>query len=166
MKQIVEKEFIELIKKHYGLLLKIVNIYFYKSQYKDDFLQEILVRLWKAFPRFKGQSVFSTWMYRVALNAAIDIIRKQSIRPVSVELSNAEYDQQKIDTDTESENRDKLYRAINFLPEIEKAIILLYLEEYSYKEISQIIGISENNVGVKVSRVKNKLNKILENGKA
>lgn len=160
----MEKEFIELINTHHGILWKICNVYFYGSSYKEDYYQEILIRLWKAFPNFKGQSAFSTWMYRVALNAAIDILRKLNVRPECVGLSGKEYDKAD-NAETRSENYDKLYRAISTLPEAEKAVILLYLEEYEYKEIAAITGISEINVGVKINRIKSKLNKILKNGK-
>lgn len=160
----MEKEFIQLINAHHGILLKICNAYFYSSSYKEDYYQEILIRLWKAFPNFKRQSTFSTWMYRVALNAAIDIIRKQNVQTEYVEfLENVHH---KADnSEAILDNYDRLYRAINALPEAERAVILLYLEEYEYKEIAAITGISEVNVGVKINRIKCKLNKILKNGK-
>lgn len=161
----MEKKFVELINKHQGILQKICNIYFYGNPYKEDYYQEIIIRLWKAYPNFKNQSSFSTWLYKVALNTAIDILRKQSIRPVHVELSEYEYSQPDDSYQLESENKDKLYWAIHHLTEVERAIILLYLESYEYKEISIIIGISEGNIGVKINRIKNKLNKILKDGK-
>lgn len=161
----MEKEFFKLVNASQGILQKICNIYFYGNPYKEDYYQEIIIRLWKAYPNFKNQSTFSTWLYRVALNTAIDILRKQSIRPVHVELTKYEYTLPDDDHCLESENKDKLYWAIHHLTEIERAIILLYLESYEYKEISIIIGISEGNVGVKINRIKNKLNKILKHGK-
>ena len=87
----MEKEFIELINKHQGILHKICNIYFIRNPYKEDYYQEILIRLWKSYPGFKNQSVFSTWLYRVALNTAIDIIRKQNLQPRHSELTKIEY---------------------------------------------------------------------------
>jgi len=101
----------------------------------------------------------------VALNSAIDIIRKQSLRPRHTELSKSEYNIPQSESDSDSDQRDKLYQAINHLSDIEKAIILLHLEEHSYQEIGEIIGISEGNAGVRISRIKNQLIKILENGK-
>jgi RNA polymerase sigma-70 factor, ECF subfamily len=101
----------------------------------------------------------------VSLNTAIDIIRKEDLRPRHAELSNFEYNIPAKEPDTESDQKEKLYEAINHLSDIEKAIILLYLEEYSYAEIGEIIGISEGNAGVRISRIKNQLIKILENGK-
>jgi RNA polymerase sigma-70 factor, ECF subfamily len=160
----VEKEFIELIKNHQGILHKICNIYFIRNPYKEDYYQEILIRLWKSYPSFKNQSSFSTWLYRVALNTAIDIIRKQNLQPKHTELSKIEYDILVNDHNIESEKKDLLYQAINHLSDVEKAIIILYLEDYSYKEIAEIIGISESNTGVKINRIKNQLIKILKNG--
>ena len=156
----MEKEFIEIIEKHQGILHKICNIYFYRNPYKEDYYQEMLIRLWKAYPGFNQQSTISTWLFRVALNTAIDLIRKEHIQLKYIELSKNEYTIPETD-DVESENRDKLYQAINQLSEVEKAIIILYLEEYEYKEIAAITGMSESNTGVKITRIKNKLINIL-----
>jgi RNA polymerase sigma-70 factor, ECF subfamily len=160
----VEKEFIELIKNHQGILHKICNVYFIRNPYKEDYYQEILIRLWKSYPSFRNQSAFSTWLYRVALNTAIDIIRKQNLLPKHTELSKTEYNIADYKNNSESDNKDKLYLAINLLSDIEKAIIILYLEDFNYKEIAEIIGISESHTGVKINRIKNQLIKILANG--
>ena len=160
----VEKEFVGLIKEHQGILHKICNIYFNQNPYKEDYYQEILIRLWKSYPGFKNQSKFSTWLYRVALNSAIDIIRKQYLQPVHIELSKTEYRIPDPEQSVGSDKKEILYQAISYLSEVEKAIILLYLEDYNYKEISEIIGISESNTGVRISRIKNQLIKILNNG--
>ena len=157
----VEKEFIELIKSHQGILHKICNIYFLRDPYKEDYYQEILIRLWKSYPSFKNQSAFSTWLYRVALNTAIDIIRKQCLLPKHTELSIAEYNIAENRNNGESDKKDKLYLAINLLSEMEKAIIILYLEDFNYKEIAEITGISENYAGVRINRIKAQLIKIL-----
>jgi RNA polymerase sigma-70 factor, ECF subfamily len=145
----VEKEFIELIRSHQGILHKICNIYFLRDPYREDYYQEILIRLWKSYPGFKSQSAFSTWLYRVALNTAIDIIRKKSILPKHTELSKTEFNIAESNNSPDNDNKDKLYLAINLLLDIEKAIILLYLEDFSYSEIAEITGISENYAGVK-----------------
>lgn len=161
----VKDEFIALINKHEGILQKICNIYFYRNPYKEDYYQEILIRLWRAYPSFRNQSAFSTWLYRVAINTAIDVIRKQSLRPKYTELSKYDYNIVDGESNSESDQKDKLYQAINHLSDIEKAIILLHLEAYTYKEIGEIIGISESNAGVRINRIKNQLIKILENEK-
>lgn len=161
----MEKEFIELINNHQGILQKICNIYFFRNPYRDDYYQEILIRLWKSYPSFKNQSAFSTWLFRVALNSAIDIVRKQSIQPKYSELSKFEHNIPEHEHPFETDKKEILYRAINFLTEVEKAIIFLHLEGYNYKEIAEIIGISESNAGVKINRIKNQLIKILGNEK-
>jgi len=160
----VEKEFVELINKHRGILHKICNIYFYRDPNIEDYHQEMLIRLWKAYPGFNKQSSFSTWLYRVAINTAIDIIRKQTIRPSHTELTKIEYNIPEQEN-TGSDKKEALYEAINLLSDVEKAIIILYLEDYNYKEIAEIIGISESNTGVKINRIKNQLIKNLRNGK-
>jgi RNA polymerase sigma-70 factor (ECF subfamily) len=158
----VEKEFVELINKHNAILHKVCNIYFYGDSNKEDYHQEILIRLWKSFPGFKKQSRFSTWMYRVAINSAIDIIRKLKIQPVLTELSKNEFDMSISDKGGESDEKEILYRAINKLSDGEKAIIMLYLDDFSYNEISEIVGISETNTGVKINRIKKQLIKIID----
>jgi RNA polymerase sigma-70 factor (ECF subfamily) len=160
----VEKEFIELITKHQGILHKICNVYFIRDPYKEDYYQEILIRLWKSYPSFRKQSAFSTWLYRVALNTSIDIIRKQNLQPVHTELSKIDYNKPDHEHNVESEKKDILYQAISHLSDVEKAIIILYLEDYNYKEISEIIGISESNTGVKINRIKTQLIKIMTHG--
>lgn len=164
----MEEEFIELINRYQGILQKICNIYFYQHPYREDYYQEILIRIWKAYPKFKEESTFSTWLYRVALNAAIDLVRKESIQPVYKELSAKEYsirDGHSEEGNT-AERKEQLYQAINQLSDIEKAIILLYLEGYEYKEISAVIGLSESNVGVKINRIKKQLIKQINDGRA
>jgi RNA polymerase sigma-70 factor (ECF subfamily) len=160
----VEKEFIELINKHQGILHKICNIYFYRNPNKEDYYQEILIRLWKSYPSFRNQSAFSTWLYRVAINTAIDLVRKQNLQPRYTNLSKIEYNIPEHELYIESDKKDILYQAINHLSDVEKAIIILYLEDYSYKEIAEIIGISESNTGVKINRIKSQLIKILKDG--
>jgi len=159
----VEKEFLELIKKHQGILHKICNIYFYKNPYKEDYYQEMLIRIWKSYPSFRNQAAFSTWLYRVALNTAIDILRKQNLQPKHTELSKFEYNIPEQESFIESDRKDVLYQAIHHLSDVEKAIIILYLEDYSYRKISEVIGISESYTGVKINRIKNQIIKILEN---
>lgn len=160
----MEKEFIELIRSHQGILHKICNIYFLRDPYREDYYQEILIRLWKSYPGFKSQSAFSTWLYRVALNTAIDIIRKKSILPKHTELSKTEFNIAESNNSPDNDNKDKLYLAINLLSDVEKAIIILYLEDFNYNEIAEITGISENYAGVKINRIKTKLIKILNHG--
>ena len=150
----MEKEFTELLYQNQGIVHKICSLYFNNRADKEDYKQELIIQLWKAFPSFNNQSKFSTWMYRVCLNAAIDLLRKEKTEPKLVE-----FNYQNINTLFESnlvisDNQEKLYQAISRLSDIDKAIITLYLDDFSYKEIAEIMGISESNTGVKINRIK------------
>ncbi len=160
----MKKEFTKLLQENQGIIHKVCNIYFYNRPGKEDYIQEIIIEVWKAYPNFRKQSKFSTWMYRVALNSAIDILRKEKNQPKTINLSQSELDIPDNPGNKESEKKEKLYRAINQLSDIEKAIIILYLEDYSYKEISEIVGISETYTGVKINRIKTELQKKLNHG--
>ncbi|MBN2648351.1 MAG: sigma-70 family RNA polymerase sigma factor [Prolixibacteraceae bacterium] len=160
----MEKEFTELLYQNQGIVHKICSLYFYNRADKNDYEQELIIQLWKAHPSFSNQSKFSTWMYRVCLNAAIDILRKEKTEPKFVEFSYQDiYTTSETNTET-TDNQEKLYRAINKLSDIDKAIITLYLDEFSYKEIAEIMGISESNTGVKINRIKSLILKTIENG--
>ena len=154
--------FIGLIEANQGIIHKVSRIYCNDEEERKDLFQEIVMQLWKAFPSFNQQSKFSTWMYRVALNTAITQFRKISKRkeepaehlPVHIAEENLA---------EEKEERIKLlYKAINQLNPVERSIVILYLDECSYEEISGIIGISVSNVGVKINRIKKKMQKILQ----
>ena len=157
----MEQEFINQINNHIGILHKICNAYFLNNSNKEDYYQEILIRLWKAYPNFKNQSLFSTWMYRVALNSAIDIIRKISLKPKFIEISDSELNISNCKIQVISVEQEKLYQAINQLNINDKAITLLYLDDYTYNEIASIIGVSINHIGVKINRIKKELFKII-----
>jgi RNA polymerase sigma-70 factor (ECF subfamily) len=160
----MEKDFTALLYQNQGIVHKICSLYFNNRVEKEDYKQELIIQLWKAFPSFNSQSKFSTWMYRVCLNAAIDILRKEKVQPKFVKydthsfgaISDAAYET--------NENQEKLQHAINKLSDIDKAIITLYLDEFNYKEIAEIIGISESNTGVKINRIKSLIIKSIENG--
>ena len=124
--------------------------------------QEITIQLWKAYPKFRGDAKFSTWMYRVGLNTAITLYRKskrtistQDFSDVSFKISAEDYD------DTEEQQLKLLYNAVRQLNDIEKALVFLYLEDKNYNEISETLGISEVNARVKMNMVKTKLKTIL-----
>lgn len=128
-------------------------------QDQEDLFQEIVLQLWKAFPKFRAESKVSTWMYRIALNTAIATFRKNTI---SLSQNDVLPDHMPVSTIQEtSENEEKLFEAIRRLNQAERALIALFLEDYSYKEIANLAGITENNVGVKISRIKDKLKIIL-----
>lgn len=160
----MKKEFTELLHQNQRIVHKVCSLYFNSRSSKEDYKQELIIQLWKAFPSFNHQSKFSTWMYRVCLNAAIDILRKERTQPKFVKFDNNNFGTLSQPVNETSENQEKLYDAINKLSAIDKAIIALYLDEFSYKDIAEIIGITESNTGVKISRIKSSILKSIENG--
>lgn len=160
--QDLKDEFVSQIEKHQGIIYKVSRMYCDKDQSRQDLFQDILVQLWQSYPSFNKQSKFSTWMYRVALNTAIAQFRKDKKNnedPVpEVPINIPEEESYK-----EKESRKEIVHwAINKLSKTEKAIIILYMDDYSYEEISEIAGITISNVGVKIGRIKIKLQKILK----
>lgn len=154
-------EFVQLIEQHQGIVHKVCNMYADGEERKDLF-QEILVQLWRSYHSFKKESKFTTWAYRVALNTAISSLRKKKRKPESVPLSTSQFRIAEQPIDYEKEERSKaLHLAIKELTKIERGIILLHLEGYSYEEIGEMIGITKNHVGVKINRIKTKLKKII-----
>lgn len=158
----LKSEFVSQIEKHQGIIYKVSRMYCDKDQCQQDLFQDILVQLWQSYPSFSKKSKFSTWMYRVALNTAIAQFRKDKKNnedPVpDIPINIPEEESYK-----EKESRMELVHwAINKLSKAEKAIIILYMDDYSYEEISEIAGISLSNVGVKINRIKSKLQKILK----
>jgi RNA polymerase sigma-70 factor (ECF subfamily) len=129
---------------------------------RRDLFQEVVLQLWRSFPGFRKESSNSTWIYRVALNTAVSNFRKELKRPEKQPLSRMEFQIPDMSgTTNEIENSSTLHIAIEKLNEIEKAVIMLYLDDKSYDEISEIIGISISNVGARLHRIKNKLSKLI-----
>ena len=158
MKLKSEHNFVELLQKHQNIVHKICRIYTDNEHAHKDLFQEISIQLWKAFPKFRGDSKFSTWMYRVGLNTAISLYRKslrtinsQPIESVAYKLSYQDYD------DTKDQQLKMIYTAVKKLNDIDKGIVFLYLENKNYKEISDTLGISEVNARVRMNRIKTKL---------
>ena len=149
----LEKEFIGLIKENEGIILKICNVYCRELEGRADLYQDILVQLWKSFPNYNGSSKITTWMYRIAFNTAVSRFRKEKRQPTQEQIS----DRFVTDSSNEHENIDLLYVAIDSLSKIEKAIIMLYMDGVKYKEIGEIMGLSESNIGFKISQIKRKL---------
>lgn len=161
-KQISEKEFEALIFEHQSLIIKVCDIYTHSQVDKEELFQDIIINLWKGLPTFKEQSKLSTWIYRVGINTAISWSRKKKRNRLVLLEKMQELPSLERPADATDPTRIKaLYRAINQLKAVEKAIILLYLEERSYKEIAEIIGISEKNVSVRLVRLKKKLEELL-----
>lgn len=162
MDKALEHSFVEQLEEHQNIVHKVCRLYTNNQEAHNDLFQEITIQLWKAFPKFRGDSKFSTWMYRVGLNTAITLYRKSKrvvntsdIEMVQFKLKEEPYD------DTEEQQLKLLYQAVHQLNDIEKALVFLYLEDKDYKEISDTLGISEVNARVKMNRVKTKLKTIL-----
>ena len=159
----MEKEFLQIIKSNQGIIHKVTNIYCNNAEDKKDLFQEILSQLWKSFPKFKGDSKVSTWMYRIALNTSITSLRKTKRRKERFDSEHTEIEFG-IEDNTVIQREEKLlYKAINQLTDVEKSIVMLYLEDYSFEEIAEMIDISQNYVRVKMTRIKAKLKKIMTN---
>lgn len=155
-----DKSFLELIHRHQSILHKICFAYCNKPSDREDLQQEIVLQLWKSYPSFKGTSQFSTWMYRVALNTAINRISKPGLLIDSDKTPDLAYDP--CDDYELSEEIRILHKAIARLKKVEKAIILLWLEEHSYEEIAESIGITVKNVSVRLVRAKARLAEIIQ----
>ena len=158
----LEKNFLNDFEKNQNIVHKICRIYTTNQDQHNDLFQEITIQIWKNYAKFRGESKFSTWMYRVSLNTAISLYRKssrsiktQDFNDVSFKIKSVDYD------DTKDKQLKALYNGIRELNDIEKALIFLYLEDKPYKEIAKTLGISEVNDRVKMNRTKDKLRKIL-----
>ncbi|GAA0872279.1 sigma-70 family RNA polymerase sigma factor [Gangjinia marincola] len=162
MSKDLEQQFVTQFEAHQNIVHKICRMYTNNRDQHNDLFQEVTVQLWRAYPKFRGDAKFSTWMYRVALNTAITLYRKskrqvttQDFEGVSFKISAEEYD------DTTERQLKLMYAAVKELNDIDKALVLLYLEDKDYREISQTLGISEVNARVKMNRIKGKLKKVL-----
>lgn len=162
MKKKLEHEFVSNLEKHQNIVHKICRMYTNDQESHNDLFQEITIQLWNAYPKFRGDSKFSTWMYRVALNTAITLYRKSK-----KDLRTQDYDEVSFKIKAEVYNDEVeqqlklMYKAVKELNDIDKALVFLYLEEQSYKEISETLGISEVNARVKMNRIKKTLRNIL-----
>lgn len=155
--------FAKLIDENQGIVHKICRSYSDTQDEHQDMFQEVVLQLWSSFDSFKEEAKFSTWMYRVALNTAITLFRKKKRTIATTEME--EVAPIHLKDNIENDNREQidiLYKAIKQLTEVERALVLLYLDEKPYKEIAETIGISEVNARVKMNRVKSKLKTIME----
>ena len=158
-----ETQFLQLIGENKGILFKISKIYQDDPDDRDDLLQEMILQLWLVFGSFRGESKFSSWMYRVALNTAIVFFKKQKRRPDNEQLP-YQYDKAE-EASPAGEKEEQLtvfYKAVQQLDKVEKALIYLYMENQPYDEIATNLGITEGNVRVRINRVKNKLKEIIK----
>ena len=158
MNLVSEKEwFIGILKEHKRILYKVIYTYCHSSEDRKDLEQEIIIQLWKSLKYYKKDFKLSTWIYRIALNVAISHYRRDFKRKETNTPYNGTIFQIAEEDDFAEERKNKtelLYKFIDQLDEFNKAIIILYLEDKSYKEISEIIGLTETNVGTKINRIK------------
>lgn len=152
-----EAYFIEIINKHQGIIHKICRLYRTGKEDQEDLFQEIVYQAFKSFPDFEGKSKITTWLYRIALNTAMSSFRKKAPQIVYTEAL-PDYAAESIEKDVQ---REQLFNALTRLSDSEKAIIALYLENLSYAQIAEITGVNENNIGVKLNRIKAKIQKLL-----
>ena len=154
-KQKTEAEFLDMLRDYNRVIYKVASFYADENATLDDLYQDVVLNLWKAFPNFRNESQLSTWIYRIALNTCVSFYRSNSRRPVCVEITP--------DVKAYAEENEavaELYACINRLGKLERALILLYLEDRSYKEIAEIMGITATNVSTKINRIKGKLKQI------
>jgi len=157
-----KNKFLELVEQNQDIVHKICGLYAVNVEERKDLGQEIVFQLWKSYKSFKGDSKFTTWMYKVALNTALLNLRRKRSK-VRIERLKEHHG----DIPAEAGDQEKhgkiniLYEAINQLPKFDRAIVLLHLEQFSYKEIAEVIGISESNVSVRLVRIKKKLKELL-----
>ncbi len=158
-----EDDFFALLEKHQNILHKICRIYTQTEEEHQDLFQEISIQLWQSYPRFKGKSKFTTWMYRVGINTAITLFRKQkrSIETLSINENQVVRYQEEYD-DEKDQQLEWLFKQINDFSKIDKALVLLYLDNKKYDEIAETLGISPGNARVKMNRIKQKLSKMLK----
>ena len=147
------------IREYERVIYKVCYLYTTPNATLSDLYQEVVLNIWKAFPKFRRECKASTWIYRIALNTCISFIRKEKNVPEFVTL-NREGDWMTEENDPLQEMLRQLYRMINQLGQLDKSIILLYLEDKSYDEISEITGLTVTNVATKLSRIKDKLKKM------
>lgn len=148
----MDKQFMEMIRQNEGIIYKVTSFYTDKDHPIGDLYQEVVLNLWKAYPSFRGESKYSTWIYRIALNTCVSFYRRSKKDVVYVDIS---MDIPEIPDN--SEQIKELYSLINKLGKIERALVLLYLDDKPYKEIAEITGLTVTNVATKLSRIKDKL---------
>ncbi len=155
---LTKEEFLETIFKHQALIHKVCNVYCDNKEDKEDLFQEITYQLWRSHPNFMGNSKITTWMYKIALNTAMSSFRKHRIKITDVK----ELPDNQLENKEDDIRKEQLFWAIRQLDDAEKAIISLYLDDFDITEISNITGITKNNVTVRLSRIRNKIKTLIK----
>jgi RNA polymerase sigma factor, sigma-70 family len=158
-----KEQFIDVLERHIGIIIKISGAYAYIRQDREDLIHDIILELWKSFKRFDGSCKISTWIYRIALNISMNY--KRGKRNAILFSSLNDFKEKDIASWLEEEDNSPqleiLYHCIDELSEINKAIVLLYLDGNSHDEISEIIGVSKTNVGTRIGRIKEQLKNLV-----
>ena len=153
----LKDEFVELVTRYKDVIFKVCYIYAEKDDI-EDYYQEVLIQIWRSLPKFRGESKVTTWIYRISLNTCISHVRKNTKGNINkvplIDVNLWENDIEK------KQQVDEMYSLINKLNKLEKAIILLWLEDRDYEDIATIVGITKANVAVKINRIKEKLRKL------
>lgn len=154
--------YISSILPHAGIIIKICRAYTNSQEDFEDYYQEVCLQIWRSKDGFKEQSSWSTWIYRLSLNVCLTLLKKD--KKVKSRFSSDFLPDEVIDDARtfEDEALDELYKAIRQLSEIDRAVILLFLEKKTYAEIADIIGTNPNNIGVRIKRIKERLRKLLD----
>jgi RNA polymerase sigma factor (sigma-70 family) len=149
-----QDKFQTLVDRHKKILYKVCNSYCRNPDDREDLAQQIVAQLWQSFRSFDGRVQFSTWMYRVALNVAISSYRRERTRTSHILPADERLLDVAVETETEPDDIRLLYQFIETLDELNKALILLYLDGHTNREIGEVLGISETNAATKISRLK------------
>ncbi len=145
-----------------GIIIKICRAYTNSEEDFKDYYQEVCLQIWRSRDKFRGQAEWSTWVYRLSLNVCLTLLKKEKNTQhhlVAHHPGEALTEDNKAFSD---ESLDLLYKAIKRLSEVDRGVILLYLEEKSYQEIAEIMGTNPNNIGVRIKRIKERLKKLLD----
>jgi len=154
--------YINFIRPNAGIIIKICRAYSYSQEDFEDLYQEVCLQIWRTKDNFIGNSEWSTWVYRITLNVCMTFQKTEAKRTFQNGILDSVPEALSTDSSAiQEESLSQLYMAIKQLSVIDRAIILLYLEEKSYQEIAEIIGTNSNNIGVKIQRIKNRLKKLI-----
>jgi len=162
-----EQKFLELVNENRNRILKVCRVYAWNAADQDDLYQEILFQIWRGLPALKENQFANTWLYRVAINTAISFVRKRTIRSDRVvyigpaDLTRTIESRQATEATTDDRIAN-LYTAIFKLDPLEKALVTLFLEDFTYEQMAEVTGISANNVGVMLHRARKKLFCLME----
>jgi RNA polymerase sigma-70 factor (ECF subfamily) len=157
-----EHKFLELVTENQNRILKVCRVYSWNPSDQEDLYQEILFQIWRALPGLKQDTHANTWLYRIAINTAIGFVRRRSARgglavPLDHERLTRHIEARQSHDDGAEEQLARLYDAIAQLNEVEKALVTLFLEDFSYEEMAEVLGLGASNVGVMLHRAKKKL---------